>query len=327
AWDDKKVDAHHAIVPTEKTANLSSLSQRERQLYLHVARQYLAQFYPAYCYNETTVQVTIEGGLFNTKARQDKSLGWKQLFARQEPNGSKASGNKSTEESAGKDDEENDEFIGQLPPLKLGQALHCTRGELLEKNTQPPKAFTDATLLGAMTGISRYVTDPEIRKILKETDGLGTEATRAGIIELLFKRGFLQRLGKSIVSTDVGKGLINSLPASATTPDMTALWEASLNGICHKETSYQAFMQPLLGTLSTLIQNAGAQLPTALNGLQGQGYRKTASNKSGYRKSPYRKASSSAKRAGTASTAKSSVNKSVASAGARSRTRKMATEV
>ncbi|MCU8039085.1 DNA topoisomerase III [Shewanella sp. SM69] len=326
AWDDKKVDAHHAIVPTEKTANLSSLSQRERQLYLHVARQYLAQFYPAYCYSETTVQVTIEGGLFNTKARQDKSLGWKQLFARQEPNGSKASGNKSTEESAGKDDEENDEFIGQLPPLKLGQALHCTRGELLEKNTQPPKAFTDATLLGAMTGISRYVTDPEIRKILKETDGLGTEATRAGIIELLFKRGFLQRLGKSIVSTDVGKGLINSLPASATTPDMTALWEASLNGICHKETSYQAFMQPLLGTLSTLIQNAGAQLPTALNGLQGQGYRKTASNKSGYRKSPYRKASSSAKRAGTASTAKSSVKKSVASAGARSRTRKVATE-
>jgi DNA topoisomerase-3 len=327
AWDDKKVDAHHAIVPTEKTANLSSLSQRERQLYLHVARQYLAQFYPAYCYSETTVQVTIEGGLFNTKARQDKSLGWKQLFARQEPNGSKASGNKSTEESAGKDDEENDEFIGQLPPLKLGQALHCTRGELLEKNTQPPKAFTDATLLGAMTGISRYVTDPEIRKILKETDGLGTEATRAGIIELLFKRGFLQRLGKSIVSTDVGKGLINSLPASATTPDMTALWEASLNGICHKETSYQAFMQPLLGTLSTLIQNAGAQLPTVLNGLQGQGYRKTASNKSGYRKSPYRKASSSAKRVGTASTAKSSVKKSVASAGARSRTRKMATEV
>ncbi|WP_283628342.1 DNA topoisomerase III [Shewanella baltica] len=307
AWDDKKVDAHHAIVPTEKTANLSSLSQRERQLYLHVARQYLAQFYPAYCYSETTVQVTIEGGLFNTKARQDKSLGWKQLFARQEPHGSKASGNKSMEESAGKDDEENDEFIGQLPPLKLGQALHCTRGELLEKNTQPPKAFTDATLLGAMTGISRYVTDPEIRKILKETDGLGTEATRAGIIELLFKRGFLQRLGKSIVSTDVGKGLINSLPASATTPDMTALWEASLNGICHKETSYQAFMQPLLGTLSTLIQNAGSQLPTALNGLKGQGYRKAAgNNKSGYRKSSYRKVSTSAKSSGTTSTTKTS---------------------
>lgn len=322
AWDDKKVDAHHAIVPTEKTANLSSLSLREKQLYLHIARQYLAQFYPAYCYSETTVQVTIEGGLFNTKARQDQSLGWKQLFARQEPNGSKASGNQSTEESTGKDDEENDEFIGQLPPLKLGQVLHCTRGELLEKNTQPPKAFTDATLLSAMTGISRYVTDPEIRKILKETDGLGTEATRAGIIELLFKRGFLQRLGKSIVSTDVGKGLINSLPASATTPDMTALWEASLNGICHKETSYQAFMQPLLGTLSTLIQNAGAQLPTALNGLKCQGYRKPSAKKAGYRKSPYAKGASGSKVKSAATTRQGFTTKNSGASVTKSRPRK-----
>ena len=121
---------------------------------------------------------------------------------------------------------------------------------------------------------------------------------------MLFKRGFLQRLGKSIVSTDVGKGLINSLPLSATTPDMTALWEASLNGICHKETSYQGFMQPLLGTLSTLIQNAGAQLPTALNGLKGQGYKKSSGKKSGYRKSSYRKTSGVDQGRGKTSTVK-----------------------
>ncbi|SUI62915.1 DNA topoisomerase III [Shewanella morhuae] len=320
AWDDKKVDAHHAIVPTEKTANLSSLSLREKQLYLHVARQYLAQFYPAYCYGETTVQVTIEGGLFNTKARQDKSLGWKQLFARQESHGNKSIEKKPADESTSTDDADNDEFSGQLPPLTLGQVLHCTQGELLEKNTQPPKAFTDATLLGAMTGINRYVTDANIRKILKETDGLGTEATRAGIIELLFKRSFLQRLGKSIVSTEVGKGLINSLPVSATSPDMTALWEASLNSICRKETSYQAFMQPLLDTLFTLIQNAGAQLPTALNGLKGQGYGKSTSGKSGYRKSTYRKASNGLKTTATkASGAKNSVTKN---SGTKSRARK-----
>ncbi|SIQ86757.1 DNA topoisomerase-3 [Shewanella morhuae] len=320
AWDDKKVDAHHAIVPTEKTANLSSLSLREKQLYLHVARQYLAQFYPAYCYGETTVQVTIEGGLFNTKARQDKSLGWKQLFARQESHGNKSIEKNPADESTSTDDADNDEFSSQLPPLTLGQVLHCTQGELLEKNTQPPKAFTDATLLGAMTGINRYVTDANIRKILKETDGLGTEATRAGIIELLFKRSFLQRLGKSIVSTEVGKGLINSLPVSATSPDMTALWEASLNSICRKETSYQAFMQPLLDTLFTLIQNAGAQLPTALNGLKGQGYGKSTSGKSGYRKSTYRKASNGLKTTATkASGAKNSVTKN---SGTKSRARK-----
>lgn len=285
AWDDKKVDAHHAIIPTEKTAQLSSLSGREKQLYLHIARQYVAQFYPAYCYRETAVQVTIAGGLFTTKARQQQSLGWKQLFVQQTHQGDQPHQQPQATQQAEQDDEQ-DELTGLLlPPLTLGQSLHCLRGELVEKQTQPPKAFTDATLLSAMTGISRYVTDPEIRKILKETDGLGTEATRAGIIELLFKRGFLQRQGKTIVSTNVGRGLINSLPASATTPDMTALWEASLNGICHKEISYQGFMQPLLATLHSLIQHAGAQLPAALNGLKGQGYQGAKGRKSGQRKS------------------------------------------
>lgn len=284
AWDDKKVDAHHAIIPTEKSAQLSSLSGREKQLYLHIARQYVAQFYPAYCYRETAVQVTIAGGLFTTKARQQQSLGWKQLFVQQMHQGDQPHQQPQATQQAEQDDEQ-DELTGLLPPLTLGQSLHCLRGELVEKQTQPPKAFTDATLLSAMTGISRYVTDPEIRKILKETDGLGTEATRAGIIELLFKRGFLQRQGKTIVSTNVGRGLINSLPASATTPDMTALWEASLNGICHKEISYQGFMQPLLATLHSLIQHAGAQLPAALNGLKGQGYQGAKGRKSGQRKS------------------------------------------
>ncbi len=301
AWDDKKVDAHHAIIPTEKQPNLGGLSQRERQLYLHIARQYLAQFYPAYCYSETLVEVTIEGGLFKAKAKQDKSLGWKQLFKRDALSDKTANSSLSaargaeifTGDKAFELETEDEEFSGSLPPLALGQNLYCSRGELLEKQTQPPKAFTDATLLSAMTGINRYVTDPEIRKILKETDGLGTEATRAGIIELLFKRGFIQRQGKSIVSTEVGKGLINSLPLSATTPDMTALWEASLNSICHKEMSYQGFMQPLLGTLNGLIQNAAAQLPSALNGLKGKGFKRRVP-----KKSTYRRASSSAKAAG-----------------------------
>ena len=254
AWNDKKVDAHHAIVPTEKVANLAALTQAEKQIYLHVARQYLAQFYPVYRYHETEVEVEIEGGLFKTKAKQEKSLGWKQLFP-------KSSNSASQGEHEGED-------LQALPPLIKGQILHSGRGELLEKHTQPPKAFTDATLLAAMTGISRYVTNPDIRKILKDTDGLGTEATRAGIIELLFKRGFLARQGKAIVSTEVGKGLINSLPESATTPDMTALWESHLDAICRKEAKYQSFMQPLIESLGELIIQAGSQLPTSLQGVK-----------------------------------------------------------
>ncbi|MEZ8187746.1 DNA topoisomerase III [Shewanella sp. 5S214] len=262
AWDDSKVDAHHAIIPTEKVANLSSLSSNEAKLYQHVARQYLAQFYPAYMYAETTVEVTIAGGLFTTKARQDKSLGWKQLYKRA-TTVNQASSNSSSTSS----DDDNDDTVQSLPPLVKGQILQCERGELLEKMTQAPKHFTDATLLGAMTGISRYVTNSDIKKILKETDGLGTEATRAGIIELLFKRGYLVRQGKSILATPVGVGLIRSLPESATTPDMTALWENSLDAISQKRLKYDAFMQPLLSQLDNLITQASSQLPSALQGV------------------------------------------------------------
>ncbi|QIR14190.1 DNA topoisomerase III [Shewanella aestuarii] len=277
AWDDSQVDAHHAIIPTEKTANLASLSNDESKLYQHIARQYLAQFYPAYLYAETQVEVTIEGGLFKTKARQDKHLGWKALFT-------------SNSKAAESDDEQH---LQSLPPLTQGQSLHCQRGELVEKTTQPPKHFTDATLLGAMTGISRYVADPEIKKILKDTDGIGTEATRAGIIELLFKRGYLQRQGKSILATEVGKGLVNSLPLSATTPDMTALWENSLDAISHKRLKYQAFMQPLTEQLTQLIIQAASQLPSALQGLKGKG------NPAFKAKSNYKKAYSKSAKIGS----------------------------
>lgn len=261
AWNDSKVDAHHAIIPTEKTANLTALNLREKQIYLQVARQYLSQFYPPYLYSETEVQILIEGGLFKTKAKQERSLGWKQLFNR--------NGEKSTAKANTKDGNDEDELTKQnLPALKRGQVLNSGQGELIEKNTQPPKHFTDATLLSAMTGINRYVTDPEVRKILKDTDGIGTEATRAGIIELLFKRSFLSRQGKSIVATDVGSGLINSLPLSATTPDMTALWESNLDAISRKEAKYAHFMMPLVDSLKGLITQAGAQLPTSLQGVK-----------------------------------------------------------
>ncbi|MCL1050792.1 DNA topoisomerase III [Shewanella abyssi] len=295
AWNDKKVDAHHAIIPTEKVANLASLSPAEKQIYLQVARQYLMQFYPAYLYKETLVEIVIAGGLFKTKAKQENALGWKQLLKQSRSNLSTSS-NTHSKSSAGNDaDKNDDEALATIPPLTKGQSLLCQRGELLEKQTQPPKHFTDATLLGAMTGINRFVTDPDIRKILKDTDGLGTEATRAGIIELLFKRSFLVRQGKTIIATDVGKGLINSLPLSATTPDMTALWENTLDSMSRKETQYQAFMQPLISKLDELIIQAGSVLPTALQGVKSP--------------TPFKKKSYARKGTKTASTAKKTAKK------------------
>ena len=167
--------------------------------------------------------------------------------------------------------------------LKKGDICSSEAAEILSKETSPPKPFDDASLLAAMTGIARYVKDAEIRKVLKETDGLGTEATRASIIELLFTRAFLQRQGKTIRSTPAGKGLINSLPAMATTPDMTAQWETLLSAISLKEASYQAFMTPLEATLRDLITQSQVKLPTGLKDVQSA---KPAFKKSAKKKKP-----------------------------------------
>jgi len=245
AWNDKKITAHHAIIPTEKSPENINLNTFEKNIYLLIVRQYLVQFYPAYIYQQTKVNLLIAGGHFTTQAKTEKQLGWKVLFP------------KSQKAKAASDSKHEDEQT--LPPLEQGQVLHCQQGELLEKHTSPPQSFTDATLLAAMTGIARYVSDPTIKKVLKETDGLGTDATRAGIIDLLFKRGFLQRIGKSITATDVGITLINALPEMSTLPDMTAQWEATLTDISEKNASYLSFMQPLTHTVTDMVYGASQQ--------------------------------------------------------------------
>jgi DNA topoisomerase-3 len=108
-------------------------------------------------------------------------------------------------------DEENDGT--PLPVVAKDDELLCEKGEVVERQTQPPRHFTDATLLSAMTGIARFVQDKDLKKILRATDGLGTEATRAGIIELLFKRGFLRKRGA--ISIRRAGPRADSLPAGA----------------------------------------------------------------------------------------------------------------
>lgn len=264
AWNDKKVDAHHAIIPTAKTANLARLTQTEQQLYRLVARQYIAQFYPHHEYQDSEIHLNIAGGHFVAKSRESKNTGWKSLFERKTPEQKKSTRHKDSES-----DESSDAALNTaLPTVNKGDELLCRQGELLEKQTSAPKPFNDASLLAAMTGIGRYVDDKALRAILKGTDGLGTEATRAGIIELLFKRGFLFRTGKQIRASDAGKALIDSLPPMATQPDMTARWEMELNAISRREATYVDFMQPLEVLLRTLITQSSHESMQGLKGLK-----------------------------------------------------------
>ena len=231
-WNDKKVEAHHAIIPTAKNRPVN-LTQEERNIYSLIARQYLMQFCPDAEYRKSKITLNIVGGTFIAQARNLQTAGWKELLGKE-------------------DDTENQEPL--LPIVKKGQILHCEHGEVISKKTQPPKPFTDATLLSAMMGIARFVQDKELKKILRETDGLGTEATRAGIIELLFKRGFLTKKGRNIHSTETGRILIQALPDIATQPDMTAHWESQLTDISQKQATYQQFMHNLNQMLPDLVR-------------------------------------------------------------------------
>ncbi len=245
-WDDKKVDAHHAIIPTARASSVS-LTENEANIYGLIARQYLMQFCPDAVFRKCVIDLDIAGGTFVAKARFLAEAGWRALLGSKERN------------------EENDGM--PLPVVSKGDTLLCERGEVLAKQTQPPRPFTDATLLSAMTGIARFVQDKELKKVLRATDGLGTEATRAGIIELLFRRTFLVKKGRYIHATDAGRALIHALPEMAARPDMTAHWESTLTRISEKACRYEEFMQPLVHTLSSLIGEARQQ--TSLQSFRG----------------------------------------------------------
>lgn len=235
-WNDKKVSAHHAIIPTSKGSPTGKLSSNEERIYELVARQYIAQFYPDFEYSDKQIDTEIAGGLFISKQKDILINGWKDLFQKSNQ------------------DKGDSEFSSvKLPYVSAGDIINCLNGELIEKNTTPPKHFTDATILAALTGISRYVTDTHIKKLLKDNDGLGTEATRAGIIDLLFKRQFLTRKGKDIRATDVGRKLITALPLQISQPDMTALWESQLESISNQKVNYKSFIIGVEDNLKQLI--------------------------------------------------------------------------
>lgn len=236
AWNDSKVDAHHAIIPTPKKMSSHALSGHEAKIYQLIARQYVMQFYPSAVYAESKLEFDIAGGLFIAKGRVLVSAGWKSLLP------------------AGKAAQVEEDEVDPVPALSQGEVLMCREGEMKDHKTEPPRHFTESTLLQAMTGIARFVADKNLKKILRDTDGLGTEATRAGILDTLFKRQLLVRQGRNILSSEAGRGLIHALPSESTYPDMTAHWEHQLQAMAEKQQPYAPFMQSLQTQIDTLIQ-------------------------------------------------------------------------
>lgn len=246
AWDDRKITAHHAIIPTAARAAVKEMSETDRQVYDLIRRRYLAQFYPDHVFDRTRIELRIDGEQLRCAGRVVAVTGWKAVV----------------ESSAGDDAGEDD---AALPPLKQGDAVRCSRAEVERKLTQPPARYTEGTLIQAMKSIGRLIQDAKLRQVLKETSGIGTEATRATIIETLLARGYVIRQGKKkqLVSTPKGRTLIAAVPEAVKDAATTALWEQALDDIAQGKAALEPFLARQRDGLSALVGQLKAQASVA----------------------------------------------------------------
>ncbi len=252
AWNDTKVGAHHGIVPTPAAGSGApvELTASERTVYELVCRRYLAQFYAPHEFLQTRARLEVAGESFTATGRQVLALGWKALPEPQTDDDS-ADGESTAAEK-------EKESSAPLPALRIGDAVSALDVTVTGKRTLPPKPFSDASLIAAMCGVARFVRDPAVKKILTEADGIGTPATRAAIIETLFERGYVARVGRAIVSTETGRALIACLPEVATTPELTATWEAALRAVAAGTQTSGAFLARVGAHLEQLITQGRA---------------------------------------------------------------------
>lgn len=244
-WNDKKITAHHGIIPTKHTGDLSKLSDDERNVYQLIRLHYLAQFLPLMEVDATEATFNIGGQLFRTRGNVVVKPGWKSLF------GTLA------------DEDDDKEGEARLPAMQAGQTCQVQGAEQKALQTKPPAPYNDGTLIAAMTNAAAFVTDAALKKVLKENAGIGTEATRAGIIDTLVKRGFLVREKKALRSTPLGRNLVDVLPGTLTNPGLTALWEQMLDEVAAGRVSLNDFMARQSQWVSQLV-NQGKSQPLAL---------------------------------------------------------------
>ncbi|MDF8361351.1 DNA topoisomerase III [Achromobacter anxifer] len=248
AWNDGKVTAHHGIIPTLEPANLSAMNERELAVYRLIRAHYLAQFLPHHEFDRTVAELSCDQQKLAATGKQVIVKGWRLLQA--EP------------EREGGGDEDGDAARSQvLPTLREGLSCQVAEAEIKALKTMPPKPYTQGELVKSMKGVARFVTDPRLKQKLRDTTGIGTEATRANIISGLITRGYLVKKGRSIRASDAAFTLIDAVPAAIADPGTTAVWEQALDMIEAGQLTLDAFIGKQAAWISQLIaQYAGASL-------------------------------------------------------------------
>ena len=239
--DNSKVSDHHAIIPTEQFVQLDHMSNDERKIYDMVVRRFLSVLLPACEYEETSVKAMIGNETFLAKGQRVLTPGWKELTS-----------------SNYNDDEEETSVISNqnLPPLKENEELPVSSITITSGKTKAPAHFNEGTLVAAMENPVKYMShqDKDLAHTLNETGGLGTVATRADIIDKLFKSFLMEKKGNDILITSKGKQLLELVPEDLKKPELTAKWEQRLQSIAKGTESDKKFMNEIQDYTETLIQ-------------------------------------------------------------------------
>jgi DNA topoisomerase-3 len=256
--NDSRVTDHHAIIPTRADHHpVEKMSEDDRRVYDLVVRRFLAVFHPDAVFENTRVETTVadtaaEGGghVFRTRGKRILVPGWRAVY-----------GETADVEERGEDDEGREQ---QLPRLEQGEAAAVAEIASEEKETQPPRRYSDGSLVTLMETAGKLVDDEELREAMKDS-GIGTPATRAAIIERLIQVGYVERDGRALVVTEKGMNVIRLLGEHAlTSPGLTGEWESRLARIETGQDSRQAFM----GDIVKFTEETVGELDAKLKGVR-----------------------------------------------------------
>lgn len=237
-FDSSKVTDHHAIIPTGQVAQ--GLSDMEMKVFDLIVRRFVAAFYPDCKFATTTVLGVVETVEFKASGKEILDPGWRAVYTKEE-------------EHEGDEEKRGDEEV-TLPSFVKGES-GPHKPTFTEKQTQPPKHYTEASLLRAMETAGKFVDDDELRTAMKE-NGIGRPSSRAGIIETLFKRHYIRRERKNLVATPTGIQLIDTIHERLLTScELTGIWEKKLRDIEHHKYQPEQFIMELKEQVTKIVQD------------------------------------------------------------------------
>ncbi|AJY77988.1 type IA DNA topoisomerase [Paenibacillus beijingensis] len=301
-----KVEDHHAILPTPKKAPI--LSADENKIYDMIVRRFLSHYYPPAIYNNHTVMTEVEQELFRTRIKQQLAPGWKVTQAAGAEDNKKSSKKKGKADSEEDDEQLTDSAFAVDPALPV----QCTDSVAQEKATQPPKSYTEGTLLKAMESAGKTMEDEELRETMKDS-GLGTPATRAATIERLKQVGYITLSGKKLDITSKGVAAVELIRGAGVellaSPVMTGQWEQRLVQISRGEASDERFMEQVKQFARVIVDKVKQQPPAPPGTFEDEGGTAGRKGRGGAKasRSAAAKRSGSSGRSGTAPSGEAAV--------------------